>query len=985
MINIPGLTVGRQLGEGGTALVARAFSKQLNRDVALKYPLDEQEHALADFQKTAQRENDLVGEIRFPGIVQIHSFSKTPPYLLLELCHGETLDKIGKVNNFKTLLNLISAISIDLEFLRVVGLIHCDLKPNNIFLPADRSLISGDKLFFLKLSDFGLSKRESEPESARVGHGTIGYAAPETMAGSTISHRSDLFSLGVIAYQLATGFHPFINEESDPVRIESRVREEIPPPVSDYRNDLPAQFSDLIDRLLSKEFSERPETAWSVCQELENLGCPYPFRKVLSPSLLVKHADSYQQTLSFLDINIRQTEFLEDVTGKNKDRLRLILRANFDRNNLEYKSGLFSFASRIYWPARLRRQALAFFSNSKFALKKEIVASAITSERESGNDIPPGTSTLFQSLLSNAFIRRMSLKAAGDSLTKGRPELTAKLYLKAGKLDEACFHAQIFTESAVDAYEIERSLQLIDRLVDFAHSRKTEFDTIRLQMIKGDFLRNSGLADEATRAYQNIVELYRDKPEDKLLAEVYRNLGRIQKSRQEFDSGIEFLNKAMVIYSRENDELEISITTKDMGSLYCVASRLPESIKYYRQALHIQRKLNAVSDASTTLHNIGSIYGMMGRLSRTVWLLNISLKIKRELGEQGDVARTLNNLGYAHQLSGNLSQSVNYLKEAVEINRRIGSKKELLSNLWNLSEVTVRTGRLSESIEFVKEGLELASELNMKPHTAHFKSSMGNILSRLGRYHDADECYNQTETIVEEINDKVLEIRLMIYRAELRCQIGDSKAASELASEALNKARQVKAKSEELSALLVLLRTTDESEHLSRARTLTKELNLDRENLLLEFYHAQFLLDYNEPEKSVSLIEEQLQNIEELQEDIELPGLMATTAEIYLEMDEQSKAKAILNTAGNIARSSGLLDEQVSILSILGSIAFRQSAYEESYKHFKEALSICKELAKHFKNSDDIQKLMNKPKIKSMTDGIKLLGQKIARKEKAGV
>ena len=985
MIKIPGLTVGSQLGEGGTALVARAFSKQLNRDVALKYPLDEQEHSLAEFQKTASRENDLIREIRFPGIVQIHSFSITPPYLLLELCHGETLDKIGKVDNLITLLNLISAISIDLEFMRVVGLIHCDLKPNNIFLPADRSLISGDRLFFLKLSDFGLSRNESEPESARVGHGTIGYASPETLAGSTISHRSDLFSLGVIAYQLSTGYHPFINGESDPVRIESRVREEIPPPVSNYRSELPAQFSNLIDRLLSKEFSERPETAWSVCQELEEIGCPYPFRKALPPSLFVKNSDSYQQALSFLDINIRQTEFLENVTGKNKYRLRLVLKANFDRNNLEYQSGRFSFASRIYWPARLRRQALEFYSNSKFSLKKEIVASAITGDRESGNNIPPGTSTLFQSLLSNAFIRRMSLKAALDSESEGQPERTARLYLKAGKLDKACYYAQIFAESAVDAYEIERSLQLIDRLVDFAHSRKTEFDTIRLQIIKGDFLRNSGLADEATGAYQNIVELYRDKPEDKLLAGVYRNLGRIQKSRQEVDSGTEFLNKAMAIYSRENDELEISITTKDMGSLYCVASRLPESIKYYRQALRIQRKLNAVSDASTTLHNIGSIYGMMGRLSRTVWLLNISLKIKRELGELGDIARTLNNLGYAHQLSGNLSQSVNYLKEAVEINRRIGSKKELLSNLWNLSEVMVRTGRLSESVEFVKEGLELASELNMKPHTAHFKSSMGNILSRLGCYQRANECYKQTEELVEEIDDKVLEIRLMIYRAELRCQVGDSKAAAKLANKALNNARKVKAKSEELSALLVLLKTTGESEHLSQARVLARELNLDREHLLLEFYHAQFLLDYNEPEKSVSLIREQLQNIEKLREDIELPGLMATAAEIYLEMDEQSKAEAILNTAGNIARSSGLLDEQVSILSILGGIAFGQGNYEESYQHFKEALSLCKELASNLKNSDDIKKLMNKPKIRSMTDGIKLLGQKIAKKEKAGV
>jgi len=395
--------------------------------------------------------------------------------------------------------------------------------------------------------------------------------------------------------------------------------------------------------------------------------------------------------------------------------------------------------------------------------------------------------------------------------------------------------------------------------------------------------------------------------------------------------------------------------------------------------------LNAISDASTTLHNIGSIYGMMGRLSRTVWLLNISLKIKRELGEQGDIARTLNNLGYAHQLSGNLTLSVNYLKEAVEINRRIGSKKELLSNLWNLSEVMIRTGRLSESVQFVKEGLELSAELNMKPHLGHFKSSMGNILSRLGRYHEANEFFNQTEKLVEEIDDKVLEIRLMIYRAELRCQVGDSVAASELATRALNQSKEVKAKSEELSALLVLLKTVGSSEHHSQARALAKDLNMDRENLLLEFYYAQFFLDKNEPEKSVVIIREQLQDFEKLQEDIELPGLMAAAAEVYLEINEQHEAEIILRTAGKIARSLGLLDEQVVILSILGGIAFRKGNYEEAYKHYKKALALCKELAKNLKNSDDVQKLMNKPKIKSMTDGIKLLGQKIAKKEKAGV
>ena len=985
MINIPGLTIGSQLGEGGTALVTRAFSEQLNRDVALKYPLDEQEHSIAEFQKTAQRENDLVREIRFPGIVQIHSFSKTPPYLLLELCSGETLDKIGKVEDSQTLLNLISAISIDLEFMRIVGLIHCDLKPNNIFLPADRSQIGGDKLFFLKLSDFGLSKIESEPASAKVGHGTIGYAAPETLAGSTISHRSDLFSLGVIAYELATGFHPFIQGESDPVRIESRVREETPPAVSNYRSDLPVEFSNLVDQLLSKEISDRPETAWSVCQKLEDIGCLYPFRKVLSPSLFVKNAGSYQQAISFLDINIRQTEFLENFTGQNKDRLRLILRANFERNNLEYKSGRFSFASRIYWPARLRRQVLKFFSTSKFGLKKTIVAAAIANDRESGNDIPPGTSVLFQSLLSNAFIKRMSLRVASDSEPKGRPERTAKLYLKAGQLDEACFHAQIFAESAVDAYEIERSLQLIDRLIDFAHSRKTEFDTIRLQMIKGDFLRNSGLADEATPAYQNIVELYRGKPEDKLLAEVYRNLGRIQKSRQEFDSGIEFLNKAMAIYSRENDELEISITTKDMGSLYCVASKLPEAIKYYRRALRIQRKLNAISDASTTLHNIGSIYGMMGRLSRTIWLLNITLKMKREIGDQGDIARTLNNLSYAHQLSGQVSESVRYIKEAVDINRRIGNKKELLHNLWNLSEIMAKTGRLSESIEFVQEGLELSLELNLKPSQGHFKKSLGNIMHRLGRYSEAEDAYDETEEIIEGIDDRVLEIRLLTDRALLRYEIGDYKLAAGLAQQAYEETLALKAKPEAMVALLVLIKATGKESYIVSARTLVEELKLEREKILVEYNYVQYLLQKRNFESAVEIVEKYLPNLPEIHEDIELAGLLNAAAEVYSGDNKIDRAVSILKNSEALANTAGLVADELTSQSLRGSIAFDQGDYELAYTQYKKALILCKQMAKNIQRKKDLKLFMNKKEIKRVTDGIRLLGEKMVTKKKAGV
>ena len=210
------------LGRGGTADVAKAHATHLNRTVAVKYPLQISDDPTIDFASLAKREWDLIGGARFPGLVRLwEAPSRDPDYLLLELCPGPTLDTVPKIDSLETALAILSAVATGLEFLNAAGLVHGDLKPHNIFLPPEWATLPPESLFYVKLSDFSLGRRLDEPETIRAGLGTVGYMAPETIADRITSHRADLFALGVMAYQLVTGEHPFLKGDIDPVRVNS--------------------------------------------------------------------------------------------------------------------------------------------------------------------------------------------------------------------------------------------------------------------------------------------------------------------------------------------------------------------------------------------------------------------------------------------------------------------------------------------------------------------------------------------------------------------------------------------------------------------------------------------------------------------------------------------------------------------------------------------------------------------------------------------
>ncbi len=266
-----------KLGSGGMGDVYRAQDAKLERDVALKIlPLEMADDP--ERRKRFEREAKAIAALKHPHIVTIHSIeeSEGSHFITMELVKGRTLSDIISTGNlslaqfFELTIPLADAVA----SAHASGIIHRDLKPANIMLDADGTL---------KVLDFGLAKMNAGTADLTVNSGmptktltepgiamgTLPYMSPEQLQGRSIDTRSDIFSLGVIFYELATGRRPFGGTST--AELASSILRDEPTPLNDVRSDYPAALHAAVSRCLEKNAHARYATAGEVLAALETV------------------------------------------------------------------------------------------------------------------------------------------------------------------------------------------------------------------------------------------------------------------------------------------------------------------------------------------------------------------------------------------------------------------------------------------------------------------------------------------------------------------------------------------------------------------------------------------------------------------------------------------------------------------------------------------------------------------------------------------
>ncbi|MFN8373528.1 MAG: serine/threonine-protein kinase [Anaerolineae bacterium] len=245
-----------QLGQGGMATVYKAYHPQLDRFVAIKSihaSLQEEQDFIARFQREAQ----IIAKLEHPNIVPVYDYSENnnQPYIVMKFIDGHTLkDELDSSKlTLKQVLHVMKAVSSALTYAHQKGVLHRDVKPSNVMI--DRSNIA-------YVSDFGLARIITAGEttlSANMMMGTPHYMSPEQALHSDLDARADIYSLGVMLYEMVVGVLPFSGDTPYAI-IHEHVYTPLPLP-SRVNPDIPAQVEEVLLKVLAKNPEDRYDSA----------------------------------------------------------------------------------------------------------------------------------------------------------------------------------------------------------------------------------------------------------------------------------------------------------------------------------------------------------------------------------------------------------------------------------------------------------------------------------------------------------------------------------------------------------------------------------------------------------------------------------------------------------------------------------------------------------------------------------------------------
>lgn len=958
-----------KLGKGGMGEVWKARDLELDQLVALKMIRPEllEDPDLVDRFK---QEITLARKVTHRSVTRIYDLGEFEGtrFISMEYLEGVNLKEFikqeGPLPEEKT-LPIIRAVCEGLKAAHDVGVVHRDLKPQNILIDRDGHA---------HIMDFGIAFSGETAGLTRTGAliGTPEYMSPEQVRGERLDQRSDIYSLGLIFYEMATADLPF-TADSVASSMYKRLSEK-PKKPRELRKEIPLFLEKIILRCLEKERAFRYNDVSEILADIQQRHAPgvnvravaglLRRRKVLLTGVAVVVVLGIA-----LALLLRRDLLPAGPRGPTARVVTSVAVLPFQNTTLDPK---------VDWI----RKGLATLLTTDLAQAKgiRVVSSArldqtlndlhLTDQRE----FDSATVQKVAGFLDAEMILTGSYASLGNTI-----RVDAQVYRLEGKevspmgtikltaegeigflalVDDLARHAREKLGATPAQIQAERPRALkevttasVPAIREYTGALDLLHRGSYLEAVEG-FKRAVGLDDAFAMAHAR-------------LGEAYRALGRDAEALQSLDLAVAHLEhvserevyviKALQALLKNDTETAIqnyeSLVQKypidpeahfNLASVYDEKARNYDratahyqkaidgdrkyaaayyglgraqfqkgdtsgALKSFNAALAIQVELNNDEGKGTVLNGLGAVYYELGRDEEAARNYRESAEIKKKLGDHSGYARALSNLAQSFRRSGKFEEAIGAVQEALRIRRQIGDRRGECSNLESLGNIYYEAGRYQDSLKAHQESLRIARETGHAALIASNLSNIGAVYLAMGRYDEAEVFYQQALEKSREIGDKDGIARSLV-------DLGYFEFVGGLAERALG--------------------------HYYEAMKVAREIEFADGIIAASVNLGALHLDQGRYEAALDALQDALRLLESSGDQRQTAIALKDLGELHARLGQFAEATPRLDEAEKIARglgNEGLLGE---ILTSRGTLLLLQENTAEAGKAFRRAVDL---------------------------------------------
>jgi serine/threonine protein kinase/Tfp pilus assembly protein PilF len=810
----------KKLGEGGMGEVFLAQDTTLNRPVALKF-LSPNFASDDVFRERFMREARLAAALNHPNIITVHEVAEFEQriFIALEYVEGQSLRDMIDNNklSLSSCLDIIIQVCDGLAVAHKAKLIHRDIKPGNIVLDSSKRV---------RILDFGLAKGDEDIQLTQAGMtiGTISYMSPEQGQGQQPDHRGDIFSLGIVLYEMLTRKLPFA-AGNIPATLHAIVNDQ-PKPLSEYNSELPSELQEIIDKALAKNPKDRYQSAVEMANDLRRLRDPNPSMASAVYSgtgfvpLIKSLAVLYLRNLGSPDDEHLSYGLTEDLII---DLTRVgSIRVASMRSVMKYKD---SDAELEELAEKLNVGFVLDGSLHKAGDKIRISAHLINVNNgenlwasrweESFENLPQIKKALAKSVsdaldlkqseIDRAQIGKTVIRDAGAyenylkakyhfsrKKDRGDVEIALGLYNLALKEEPSLLAARAgIAEIMLYNGDFNGAQKELESALVSARERNRKADEANILGLMANMNAKQSKWEEARKCALAALEINRETEDLAGEAETLGILISILQPQAEFDEAIVYFDRVLDISRQLDDKEKIAEALKNMGIAYSRKGDYERALSLYEECLEHAREEENYSMQASCLSNTGNVYYFRGEFDSAFEYYEKALAIADRMGDKALSARQNLNMGLIQLQDGKHQDGVGLLESAAASFNDLGDLSNYALALVNVSQARLTLGQMEEALDAAQKALEIAREIKNPLVETDALVQMGSTHFFKREIKAAVDYYHQALKIAENSNmpRNTAHIHLALVSLCFYCK--DYDKCRNHASKALSIAREI--------------------------------------------------------------------------------------------------------------------------------------------------------------------------------------------------